>query len=104
VYVVGSSELIPTLLDLVSSYICDVSDFSHVQDVAKRIREEVGGAYRLTICSDMLLISYCHVQVGSPTILVNNAGVVAGKTILDLQERDIQRCDILLPRSIYNPS
>lgn len=30
-------------------------------------------------------------QVGDPTILVNNAGVVKGKLLLDLSENDILR-------------
>jgi all-trans-retinol dehydrogenase (NAD+) len=30
------------------------------------------------------------IQVGSPTILVNNAGVVKGKLLLDLEEDDIK--------------
>jgi len=31
------------------------------------------------------------VQVGEPTIVVNNAGVVKGKLLLDLTAKDIQR-------------
>lgn len=30
-------------------------------------------------------------EVGNPTILINNAGVVSGKSILDLDEQEIQR-------------
>jgi hypothetical protein len=30
-------------------------------------------------------------QIGSPTMLVNNAGVVSGKLILDLEARDVER-------------
>ncbi|ORY29556.1 hypothetical protein BCR39DRAFT_574881 [Naematelia encephala] len=49
------------------TYICDVSDCKQVQDTAARVREEVG----------------------DPTILVNNAGVIKGKLLLDLTEEDI---------------
>lgn len=30
-------------------------------------------------------------QVGQPTILVNNAGVVQGKLLLDLDPKDVKR-------------
>lgn len=30
-------------------------------------------------------------QVGNPTMLINNAGVVSGKLILDLEEEDVKR-------------
>lgn len=30
-------------------------------------------------------------QVGDPTIIINNAGIVSGKLLLDLTEEDITR-------------
>ncbi|WWC68968.1 uncharacterized protein I206_102904 [Kwoniella pini CBS 10737] len=54
--------------DNINTYICDVSDYKSVQAVAEKIRKEVG----------------------DPTILVNNAGIVKGKLLLDLTEDDIQ--------------
>ncbi|KAI9632328.1 uncharacterized protein MKK02DRAFT_40631 [Dioszegia hungarica] len=54
--------------DNVYSYICDVSDYKQVQACAEKIRSEVG----------------------DPTILVNNAGTVRGKLLLDLTEEDIR--------------
>ncbi|KAK8861319.1 hypothetical protein IAR55_002138 [Kwoniella newhampshirensis] len=48
-------------------YICDVSDYQQVESIADRVREEVG----------------------DPTIIVNNAGVVKGKLLLDLTEEDV---------------
>ncbi|WWC59961.1 uncharacterized protein I303_102524 [Kwoniella dejecticola CBS 10117] len=51
----------------INTYICDVSHYKAVEAVAEQIREEVG----------------------DPTILVNNAGVVQGKLLLDLTEEDI---------------
>ncbi|WVW79729.1 hypothetical protein I302_101699 [Kwoniella bestiolae CBS 10118] len=49
------------------TYICDVSNYKSVEAVAEKVREEVG----------------------DPTIIVNNAGVVKGKLLLDLTEEDI---------------
>jgi len=31
-------------------------------------------------------------QVGDPTILINNAGVVKGKLLLDLTKEDVEKC------------
>ncbi|KIY69505.1 retinal short-chain dehydrogenase/reductase [Cylindrobasidium torrendii FP15055 ss-10] len=50
-------------------YQCDVSKWSEIERVAKQVQEEVG----------------------NPTVLVNNAGVVQGKLILDLSPRDIEQ-------------
>ncbi|WVQ73872.1 hypothetical protein IAR50_003453 [Cryptococcus sp. DSM 104548] len=57
-----------TINENIYTYTCDVSDFKAVQKVAERIREEVG----------------------DPTVIVNNAGVVKGKLLLDLTEEDVQ--------------
>ncbi|KAG0374935.1 hypothetical protein BGX24_009739 [Mortierella sp. AD032] len=51
------------------SYICDVSDPEDIARVAKEIREDVG----------------------EPTILVNNAGIINGRSILDLSIEEIKR-------------
>lgn len=45
---------------------------------------------RLGECSNWHLIML-PVQLGAPTILVNNAGVMSGKLILDLEEKDVTR-------------
>ncbi|KAI0089079.1 retinal short-chain dehydrogenase/reductase [Irpex rosettiformis] len=50
-------------------YKCDVSKWEEVEAAAKKIQEELG----------------------HPTVLINNAGVVQGKTILDLSSEDIQQ-------------
>ncbi|KAF9098084.1 hypothetical protein BGX23_007076 [Mortierella sp. AD031] len=59
---------VKTALDI-ESYICDVSDPEDIARVAKEIREDVG----------------------EPTILVNNAGIINGRSILDLSVEDIKR-------------
>ncbi|KAF9972453.1 hypothetical protein BGZ73_004435 [Actinomortierella ambigua] len=53
----------------IESYICDVSDPKDIARAAKLIREDVG----------------------EPTIIVNNAGIVTGKSIMDLTELDVRR-------------
>ncbi|KAG6817868.1 hypothetical protein H0H87_001700 [Tephrocybe sp. NHM501043] len=53
----------------ITYYKCDVSKWEEVEAVSKKIIEEIG----------------------EPTIIVNNAGVVQGKTILDLKPADIQQ-------------
>lgn len=53
----------------ITYYKCDVSKWEEVNAVAARIKEEIG----------------------DPTIIVNNAGVVQGKLILDLTPEDVQQ-------------
>ncbi len=53
----------------IDSYICDVSNPQDVARVAKEIREDVG----------------------EPTILVNNAGIISGKSIMDLSVEEIKK-------------
>ncbi|RXK38820.1 hypothetical protein M231_03875 [Tremella mesenterica] len=52
----------------ITSYVCDVSDPKQVSTVAAQIREEIG----------------------DPTVIVNNAGVVKGKLLLDLSDDDVR--------------
>ena len=47
-----------------------MSDAKQVEATAKKIRDEVG----------------------DPTVIVNNAGVVKGKLLLDLTEEDVHEC------------
>ncbi|KAJ6515643.1 retinal short-chain dehydrogenase/reductase [Mycena sanguinolenta] len=53
----------------IAYYKCDVSKWEEVEAVSKQVIEEIG----------------------QPTIIVNNAGVVQGKLILDLSPEDIQQ-------------
>ncbi|KAF9954877.1 hypothetical protein BGZ72_004191 [Mortierella alpina] len=66
--VVLDTQPVKTALDI-DSYICDVSDPQDIARVAKEIREDVG----------------------EPTILVNNAGIVSGKSIMDLSVEEIKK-------------
>jgi len=53
----------------ITCYKCDVSKWEEVEAVSKRIIEEIG----------------------HPTVLINNAGVVQGKLILDLKPEDVKQ-------------
>ncbi|RDB19794.1 Short-chain dehydrogenase/reductase family 16C member 6 [Hypsizygus marmoreus] len=53
----------------ITYYKCDVSNWEEVEAVSKKVIEEIG----------------------VPTVLVNNAGVVQGKLILDLKPEDIKQ-------------
>lgn len=56
-------------LDNIEYYKCDVSNYDEVQRVAAKIVDDLG----------------------HPTILVNNAGVVQGKLITELSEADVKQ-------------
>ncbi|PSR93738.1 hypothetical protein PHLCEN_2v4633 [Hermanssonia centrifuga] len=53
----------------ITYYKCDVSKWEEVEAVSKRIQEEIG----------------------HPTVIINNAGVVQGKLLVDLKPEDIQQ-------------
>ncbi|KAF8351653.1 retinal short-chain dehydrogenase reductase [Amanita rubescens] len=53
----------------ITFYKCNVSDWNEVEDVSRKVIEEVG----------------------EPTIIINNAGVVQGKLLLDLSPNDINQ-------------
>ncbi|KAJ7232202.1 retinal short-chain dehydrogenase/reductase [Mycena haematopus] len=53
----------------IAYYKCDVSKWEEVEAVSKKVIEEIG----------------------QPTVIVNNAGVVQGKLILDLSPEDVQQ-------------
>jgi len=53
----------------ITYYKCDVSDWKQVESVSKQIQEELG----------------------RPTVIINNAGVIQGKLILDLTDEDVKQ-------------
>lgn len=57
------------IIDNIEYYKCDVSNYDEVQSVAAKIVNDLG----------------------HPTILVNNAGVVQGKLITELSEADVKQ-------------
>lgn len=71
----------------ITSYVCDVSDRKAVNKVALRVVQEVRGFGERSI----LASKDAPIQIGAPTILINNAGVMSGKLILDLEEKDVTR-------------
>ena len=74
--------------DNITYYKCDVSRWEEVEAVSQRVIEEVH--IRLGPRSP-IRPNVSLTQVGEPTILVNNAGVVQGKLILDLTPSDINQ-------------
>ncbi|KAG6821501.1 hypothetical protein H0H93_000009 [Arthromyces matolae] len=72
----------------ISYYKCDVSRWEEVDAVSRRIIEEVGESILFSLRERFDGFD----QIGEPTVLVNNAGVVQGKLILDLTPADIQKC------------
>jgi all-trans-retinol dehydrogenase (NAD+) len=70
------------IVDSMFTYTCDVSNYKEVEEVAERIRKDVS----------LPLSSFFNAndQIGDPTIIINNAGVVKGKLLLDLTESDIR--------------
>jgi NAD(P)-dependent dehydrogenase (short-subunit alcohol dehydrogenase family) len=77
--------------DNITFYKCDVTKLEEVEAVAKKVIEEV--------CHNAPFDAR-HIdrifQIGHPTVLVNNAGVVQGKLILDLSPEDIRQSVSLL--------
>ena len=72
--------------DNISYYECDVSKWEEVELASKKIVEEVrwfGASHELK--------SECVLQIGHPTILINNAGVVQGKLLVDLSPEDVKQ-------------
>lgn len=70
-YWIYADNLLPVLENIANNvhyYKCDLTNTSQLSSVATKIRSEVG----------------------TPTILVNNAGVARGKSILDATEKDIR--------------
>ncbi|KAG5648850.1 hypothetical protein DXG03_000199 [Asterophora parasitica] len=53
----------------ITYYKCDVSNWEEVEAVSKKVVEEIG----------------------DPTVLINNAGVVQGKLIIDLEPQDVKQ-------------
>ena len=69
-------------------YRCDVGDREQIEKVARQIEKDV-------MCPCILregqeeLMGFC--QLGTPTILINNAAVVNGKSLLELSPEQIEK-------------
>lgn len=82
----------PEWEDDVTYYQCDVSDFQRVKDLASQIEQEVCilcHAQETRRSADQTF--HASNQMGKPTILVNNAGYVSGRPLLDLSEGEIRK-------------
>jgi NAD(P)-dependent dehydrogenase (short-subunit alcohol dehydrogenase family) len=72
----------------VTYYKCDVSDKEQVARVAAQIEQEV----RPALCSTPdLSCTEPRSQLGTPTVLINNAAIVVGKRLLDMSIAEIER-------------
>jgi NAD(P)-dependent dehydrogenase (short-subunit alcohol dehydrogenase family) len=74
----------------VEFYKCDVGDREQVESVAKEIEEDVGSPL-CVLRPQMLTVSCDTKQLGTPTILINNAAIAHGKSILDLSHDEIEQ-------------
>lgn len=57
-------------------------------------KDYYGGQF--AVLSQWALLNISLVQIGDPTILINNAGVVQGKLIVDLSAEDVQQYVVYL--------
>ena len=86
----------------VTCYQCDVGNREQVFEVAAQIEHDV--RFPFSLFSSSLLPSssslvlalfqslpFCPLQLGTPTVLINNAAVVCGKSLLDLSLDEIDR-------------
>lgn len=78
--------LVSIKTDDVYFYECDVSNRQAVFDVAAKVKEEVSSALDAGL-------SRTHVihEVGEPTVLINNAGIVHPGSILNCSEHHIRK-------------
>ncbi|KAL9612339.1 MAG: hypothetical protein Q9167_003072 [Letrouitia subvulpina] len=73
-------------------YRCDVSDREKLKRTWERIKVDVG-LVSLNECKEKVsLTCACHTsQLGTPTVLINNAGMVDGRPFLDLTPETIEK-------------
>lgn len=63
-----------------------------MEAVAKQIVDEVCLTLHTQINEAQLMdVFFSHQKIGHPTVIVNNAGVAQGKSILELSEKDVQQ-------------
>lgn len=79
-------------------YKCDVGNPSMVQETWSRINDDVG-SYMTSCCVSLPLlvpkVSFTYnprlTQLGTPTILINNAAIVNGKPFLSLSRDEVEQ-------------
>ncbi len=76
-------------------YKCDVTDKARVAEVAAEIERDVCSRQSLSPLGSGMpqngLLTFGYVQLGHPTVLINNAAIVNGKKLLDMEVEDIER-------------
>ncbi|KAI9674135.1 MAG: hypothetical protein M1817_001953 [Caeruleum heppii] len=73
----------------VEFYRCDVGERAEVERVAKQINEDVSACAPRSHC--FLIQILIVAQLGTPTILINNAVIVNGRPLLELSAEQIER-------------
>lgn len=73
----------------ITSYKCDIGDAAQVKAVAIEIERDV--LKPAPILFKLLFKRLTLLQLGTPTILINNAGIVNGQSLLNLSIEDINR-------------
>lgn len=77
----------------VTYYKCDVADKEQLARVAREIERKAGFSFPSckTLGHGKLTRLCLSVQLGTPTVLINNAAIVIGKRLLDMDMEDIDR-------------
>lgn len=76
----------------VTYYKCDVTDKDQVARVAAEIERDVHPPHPPPpLLEAMYLLTPALLQLGTPTVLINNAAIVIGKPLLDLTFPEIER-------------
>ncbi|KAF4123692.1 Short-chain dehydrogenase [Geosmithia morbida] len=75
----------------VTHYRCDVGDKDQVAEAAREIEKEVSLTWSGGRSAGWERLTDMRKQLGTPTILVNNAAIVVGKSMLDLSMEDVDR-------------
>ena len=75
----------------VTFYKCDVGDKAQVAKAALEIEKEVSSPVLHVQESKLWMLIRWTLQLGTPTVLINNAAVVIGKSLLDLSLEEIDR-------------
>ncbi|KAJ3196683.1 hypothetical protein HDU82_001688 [Entophlyctis luteolus] len=84
-----ASGTLDAAADKVTYVECDVSNFAAVKAAAESIAHKVS----LVFCISTKMHRFAHLarQIGIPTMLVNNAGILGGKKFIDLEPEIIEK-------------
>lgn len=75
----------------VTYYKCDVTDKDQLARVSRQIEEDVSIVSSSGVMSIVATILTVFPQLGTPTVLINNAAIVVGKRLLDMDLGEIEQ-------------